>query len=103
VPIGRTRLTERSEHLQPAFAKAPEGQFDKFAPENVSPIVAYLGSDHAKHISGRLFSMRGGVLEVFVPWQSGGIVDIGRRWTPAEISEKINELGDLSIPELPIT
>jgi NAD(P)-dependent dehydrogenase (short-subunit alcohol dehydrogenase family) len=101
VPIGRTRMTNRSENLQQMFAKAPEGEFDKYDPANVSPIVAYLASDQAKDITGRLFSMRGGILEVFIPWQSGGVIDIGRRWTVEEIAKRIHELGDLSAPQGP--
>ena len=101
VPIGRTRMTNRSENLQVMFAKPAEGEFDKYAPENVSPIVAYLASDAAKDITGRLFSMRGGILEVFIPWSSGGLIDIGRRWTVKDIAQRIHELGNLSMPSGP--
>jgi len=100
-PMARTRLTDTSENLQTMFAQAQEGQFDTFAPENISPIVAYLASDQAQDITGRVFSIRGGILEVFQPWQVAGSIDIGKRWTIKEIGERIHDLGDISMPQGP--
>jgi NAD(P)-dependent dehydrogenase (short-subunit alcohol dehydrogenase family) len=89
-PMARTQMTEFS--MGPA--PTGQGEFDEFSPDNVSPIVAYLASDQAQHITGRVFSIRGGKLELFQPWQIGASIDIGRRWTVAEIGERIGELGD---------
>lgn len=87
-PMARTRMTETN------LGPAPTGkvQFDEYAPENISPLVAYLASDQAQNLTGRVFSIRGGKLESFQPWQIGKSIDIGRRWTVKEISERINEL-----------
>ena len=68
------------------------------APDNVSPLVAYLASDHAQNITGRWLSVRGGKLESWLPPQLDKVIDVGRKWTPKEISERISELGDLSMP-----
>jgi len=79
-----------------ALPLTEEGQFDDSAPENVSPIVAYLASDAAASITGKVFSVRAGRLELLQPWQLAKYIDIGRRWTIKEIDERISELGNLS-------
>ena len=79
--------------------KPPEdGSFDMFAPENLSPLIVYLASDAAQDITGRIFTVFGGKLQVFIPWTPGNAIDIGRRWTVKELDERIRELGDLSMP-----
>jgi NAD(P)-dependent dehydrogenase (short-subunit alcohol dehydrogenase family) len=86
-PMARTRMTELN------IGPPPTGSdFDEFAPENISPLVVVLASDGAQSITGRVFSIRGGKLELFQPWQIGTSVDIGRRWTVKEIGERIGEL-----------
>jgi NAD(P)-dependent dehydrogenase (short-subunit alcohol dehydrogenase family) len=98
VPMARTRMTTQTTAVSGMFA-APEGdQFDEMAPDNVSPLVAYLATDHAAGITGRWLSIRGGKLEVWLPPQMGKGIDIGRKWTTKEISERISELGNLGIP-----
>jgi hypothetical protein len=42
--------------------------------------------------------MRGGKLESWLPPQLAKTIDIGRKWTPKEIAQRIHELGDLSLP-----
>ena len=83
------------------FAKPEEeNKFDAMAKENISPLIAYLGSDEAQDITGRIFSIRGGRLEFFNPWQIANTIDIEKQWTVADIHEKIRDLGDLSMPPI---
>ncbi len=70
------------------------------ASEYISPVVAYLASDKAQDISGHVFSTRGGRLELLQNWQQGNTMDIGKKWTVADIDLKIRELGDLGIPPI---
>jgi NAD(P)-dependent dehydrogenase (short-subunit alcohol dehydrogenase family) len=98
IPMARTRMTTQTTALGGMFAEAKEGEFDEMAPENVSPLVAYLGTDHAAGITGRWLSIRGGKLELWLPPQLAKTIDIQRKWTPKEISERISELGDLGMP-----
>ena len=98
VPMARTRMTVQTPSLSAMFAEKPEGQFDDMAPENVSPLVAYLGSDQAQNITGRWLSIRGGKLESWLPPQLAKSIDIDKRWTVKEITERIGELGNLSMP-----
>lgn len=89
-PMARTRMTEFTIGPPPTG----ESEFDEFSTDNVSPVVAFLASDQAQHITGRVFSIRGGKLELFEPWQVGKSIDIGRRWTIKEIGERVGDLGD---------
>jgi NAD(P)-dependent dehydrogenase (short-subunit alcohol dehydrogenase family) len=98
VPMARTRLTTQTTAVAGMFAEAKAGQFDEMAPDNVSPLVAYLASDHAENVTGRWLSIRGGKLELWLPPQLAKVIDIGRKWTPKEISQRIGELGDLGMP-----
>jgi NAD(P)-dependent dehydrogenase (short-subunit alcohol dehydrogenase family) len=83
LPRGRTAMTESMPHAA-MFARPPEG-FDVFDPANVAPLVGYLASPEAGHISGELFVVWGGRvnivqrprLDVFYDNPKGGKWDIG--------------------------
>ena len=57
MPRARTRMTD-SGLVAEIFAKPEEG-FDTFAPENVSPLVAYLASPQAAHVNGYVMIVYG--------------------------------------------
>ncbi|MFJ9816315.1 SDR family oxidoreductase [Streptomyces sp. NPDC101151] len=83
-PAARTRMTER------AFAEtmaAPAAGFDAMAPENVSPLVVWLGSAASTGVSGRVFEAEGGRITVMEGWRPGPGADRGARWTPAEAGD----------------
>ncbi len=101
VPMARTRMTTQTAGLGGMFEKK-EGAFDDMAPENVSPLVVFLASDAAQNINGRWLSIRGGKLESWLPPQLAKVIDIGRKWTPQEIAQRVKELGDLSLPSMAI-
>ncbi|MEU4927595.1 SDR family oxidoreductase [Streptomyces yokosukanensis] len=88
-PAARTRMTER------AFAQAmaaPATGFDAMAPENVSPLVVWLGSAASAGVTGRVFEAEGGRITVMEGWRPGPTADKGTRWTPAEAGERAREL-----------
>jgi len=96
-PMARTRMTTMTGY----FTEIPgEGQFDEFAPENISPLVVYLASDAAQDITGQVLSIRGGKLEVFRGWYLDNSIDIQKRWSISDLQQRIRELGDLSLPEM---
>jgi NAD(P)-dependent dehydrogenase (short-subunit alcohol dehydrogenase family) len=97
IPVARTRLILHTA-ASDGEAERKEGEFDEAAPENVSPLVVYLASDASQSINGRWLSMRGGKLESWLPPQLANTIDIGRTWKPQEIAQRIQELGDLSLP-----
>ncbi|MEU6193422.1 SDR family oxidoreductase [Streptomyces sp. NPDC047061] len=83
-PAARTRMTER------AFAgtmAVPDAGFDAMAPENVSPLVVWLGSAASAGVTGRVFETEGGRIAVMEGWRPGPTADKGARWTPAEAGE----------------
>lgn len=47
-----------------AMFAAPEEGFDAFNPENVAPLVGYLASEQAGHISGEVLVVWGGEITV---------------------------------------
>ncbi len=102
-PMARSRMTLGSQMTAQLMGeKPPEEGFDTWAPENLSPLIVYLASDEAQDITGRIFTIQGGKIQVFVPWTPGNSIDIGKRWTPQELHQRIRELGDLSMPPFPI-
>ena len=62
LPRGRTAMTESMPHAH-LFAAPKEG-FDVFDPANVAPLVGYLASPEAAHISGELFVVWGGQVSI---------------------------------------
>ncbi|MFJ8958124.1 SDR family oxidoreductase [Lentzea sp. NPDC102401] len=88
-PAARTRMTEAT------FADtmaAPEDGFDAMAPENVSPLVVWLGSEEAGDVTGRMFEVDGGRVCVVHGWQRGPEIDKGERWSPEELGSVVRKL-----------
>ncbi|MGW2424594.1 SDR family oxidoreductase [Streptomyces sp. NPDC001709] len=83
-PAARTRMTERT--FAAAMA-APATGFDAMAPENVSPLVVWLGSAANAGVTGRVFEAEGGRITVMEGWRPGPTADRGMRWTPAGAGE----------------
>ncbi len=64
------------------------------APENVAPLVVWLGSVESEGITGRVFEVEGGILSVADGWQHGTPIDKGARWDPAELGAVVRDLLD---------
>ena len=94
-PSARTRMTE--EAFKEMMAK-PERGFDAMAPENVSPLVAWLASAESRSVTGRVFEVAGGKLSVADGWRTGPEVDKGARWEPAELGPVVARLLEQSVP-----
>jgi NAD(P)-dependent dehydrogenase (short-subunit alcohol dehydrogenase family) len=88
-PSARTRMTEGA--FAEMMAPVSEG-FDAMAPENVSPLVVWLGSVDSAGISGRVFEVEGGSISVCDGWQHGTPIDKGARWDPAELGDTVRRL-----------
>ncbi|MBV9869331.1 MAG: SDR family oxidoreductase [Frankiaceae bacterium] len=98
-PAARTRMTEVA---MPEMMKKPEVGFDAMAPENVSPLVVWLGSADSKDVTGRVFEVEGGMIGVADGWQHGPKVDKGSRWEPAEVGGVVRELIVKAPPPTPV-
>jgi hypothetical protein len=71
---------------------APSDGFDAMAPENVSPLVVWLGSAESRDVTGRVFEVEGGIVSVADGWQHGPRVDKGDRWAPGELGPVVRNL-----------
>jgi NAD(P)-dependent dehydrogenase (short-subunit alcohol dehydrogenase family) len=92
--IAPTALTRMTEDL-PGVAEMNETSADGFeplAPENISPLVVWLGSSESKDITGRVFSVAGGTIIVAEGWVNGPRVDKGARWEPSELGAVVPDL-----------
>ncbi|MDP9823159.1 SDR family oxidoreductase [Nocardioides massiliensis] len=80
-PVAKTRMTE--------------GAFDTSAmalPEDNSPIVAWLASEEAADVTGRVIEIDGSTITVEDGWRHGPSRDAGRRWDAAEVGPALREL-----------
>jgi NAD(P)-dependent dehydrogenase (short-subunit alcohol dehydrogenase family) len=88
-PAARTRMTEGA---YGEIFGAGEG-FDFWHPDNVAPLVAYLVSDSAAHISGKVFGVQGDAVELYRPWTSAAAIQNGgARWDPQDLAGKLDAL-----------
>jgi len=68
--------------------------------EDVAPMVVYLMSDQARHLTGQIYTVSGGKIAVWnQPAELRAMFKEGR-WTPEEISEKID--GQIGCEKMPM-
>ena len=88
-PVARTRMTE--------------GAFDTSAmavPEDNSPLVAWLASEEAGDVTGRVIEIDGSTITVENGWAHGPSADAGQRWVAAEVGPALRGLlADAPTPE----
>jgi NAD(P)-dependent dehydrogenase (short-subunit alcohol dehydrogenase family) len=96
-PAARTRMTEAA--FADTMARPDEG-FDAMDPANVSPVVAWLASEDAGDVTGRLIEVEGGRICVEEGWRHGPAQDLGRRWQADEVGPALRELlAAAAVPE----
>ena len=79
-PRARTRMTEDM-GLDP----------EQFAPENVSPLVAVLASREAGNISGQVFVVYGGVVDVYAAPKVDRRFETAGRWVAEDLAAELRE------------
>jgi NAD(P)-dependent dehydrogenase (short-subunit alcohol dehydrogenase family) len=100
-PSARTRMTE-TVFADMMAAPNDAGAFDAMAPENIAPLVVWLGSTESRDVTGRVFEVEGGKVSVADGWQHGPAVDKGDRWDPAELGPIVRELLSKAPPPAPV-
>jgi NAD(P)-dependent dehydrogenase (short-subunit alcohol dehydrogenase family) len=101
-PAARTRLTATipgSEAVDAQRAEEAAGTgFDTMAPENVSPMVAYLATEDCP-IAGKVFFVWGGTVQLFQPWTIVDTVKADHKWSVAELAAAAGKWGDVEFDQ----
>jgi NAD(P)-dependent dehydrogenase (short-subunit alcohol dehydrogenase family) len=86
-PNARTRMTEA------AFGEiaAPEDGFDPADPGNNSPIVVALCADEAQDITGQVFFVYGGVVNMLSGWEAGELFASDARWNSDVLLQELRD------------
>ena len=86
-PNARTRMTEA------AFGEIPppESGFDAADPANNSPIVVALCADEAREITGQVFFIYGGVVNMLSGWEAGELFASDERWNPDALLQELRD------------
>ena len=98
-PAARTRMTEAV--FADTMAAPVDDAFDEMAPENIAPLVVWLGSCESAGVTGRVFEVEGGIISVADGWQHGPGEDNGARWEPNEIGPVVARLLSVAPPPTP--
>jgi NAD(P)-dependent dehydrogenase (short-subunit alcohol dehydrogenase family) len=85
-PNARTRMTES------AFELPPEGDgFDPLDPASNTPIVVALCADEAQAVTGQVFHVFGGAVNMLEPWAPGELFVRDRGWDAEELLSEVLE------------
>jgi NAD(P)-dependent dehydrogenase (short-subunit alcohol dehydrogenase family) len=87
-PTALSRMTADRPFTE-RYRNLPDDEFNAIAPENVAPLVVWLGTEAAKGITGRMFLVAGGSVAIAQPWQKGPEADKGARWEVAELDDVV--------------
>jgi NAD(P)-dependent dehydrogenase (short-subunit alcohol dehydrogenase family) len=98
-PSARTRMTET---VFAEMMSTQDDNFDAMAPENISPLVVWLGSVQSCDITGTVFEVEGGKIRIAEGWAHGPQIDKGARWDPAELGAVVGDLLAKSRPPVPV-
>jgi NAD(P)-dependent dehydrogenase (short-subunit alcohol dehydrogenase family) len=94
-PNGRTRMTESAFELP-----SSDGGFDALDPSNNSPVVVALCADEAQAITGQVFHIFGGTVNMLRPWSPGELFASDDGWdAEALLSELLARLPEGAHPE----
>lgn len=89
-PAARTAMTEGA---MPDVVKVPDdGSFDAWAPENVAPLVVWLGSAESGAVTGQVFESQGGRISLGDGWRTGTTRDKGGRWRVEEVGPVVAQI-----------
>jgi NAD(P)-dependent dehydrogenase (short-subunit alcohol dehydrogenase family) len=88
-PIARTRMS----------ANVPQELAEMGDPEDVAPLVVYLLSDKARHVTGQVYTAVGGKIALWNQPREIRAMYTPGRWTPEEIEARLP--GSVGVEEMP--
>ena len=69
-----------------------EGEFDRFAPENISAVVGWLASDLSAGVTGQVVKVMGGQVQLLRGWRPVTEATDEKPWTIATIDDAADRL-----------
>lgn len=95
-PGGATRMVHETMPQIPLTEAndVPDDQFERLNPGNSAPMVVWLASDEALHVSGQVFRAVGDEITWYQGWHLGPSVKAGKepqKWDPAKIGTAVAE------------
>ncbi|MBM3672477.1 MAG: SDR family oxidoreductase [Actinobacteria bacterium] len=88
-PVAKSRMS----------ANVP-GELTMGEPEDVAPMVVYLLGDKARHVTGQVYTANDGIIAVWNQPAEVRQMHKDGRWTPEEIAERFDEVGQERQPML---
>jgi NAD(P)-dependent dehydrogenase (short-subunit alcohol dehydrogenase family) len=90
-PVARTRLTEQVPGAG-EFMSAKDGEFDRFAPENISAVAGWLASDLSSGVTGQVVKVMGGQVQLLRGWRPIAESTDEKPWTIESIEAASSQL-----------
>jgi NAD(P)-dependent dehydrogenase (short-subunit alcohol dehydrogenase family) len=90
-PGALTRMTENLAGNRDR-EEADPGVWAPTHPDNVAPLVVWLGSRESRGVTGRVFNVRAGQISVAEGWVAGPSVEVDHRWDPNELGSVVPDL-----------
>lgn len=85
-PNARTRMTEETFDM----GERPEG-WDPLDPANVATVAVALCADEAQHVTGQVFHIWGGAVNVLRGWSAGELLEAPEGWEPDALLAELLE------------
>jgi NAD(P)-dependent dehydrogenase (short-subunit alcohol dehydrogenase family) len=85
-PRARTKMTE---NLPGGMMDKPEEGFDTFNPDNVAPLVGFLASPAAEKITGQVFIVHGGMVQLLTGARNDQRWDQDGGWSTEGLAETL--------------
>jgi len=79
--------------MNPANSGEHRGKYDPMNPANSAPMVAWLASDQAMHVTGQVFRAVGHRISHYKPWSLGVTIEPKgqpTRWEAEDIGPAVN-------------
>jgi NAD(P)-dependent dehydrogenase (short-subunit alcohol dehydrogenase family) len=90
-PTGSTRMLAYGLTGDTGYKEAAEPDAaNPVDPAINGPLVAWLASDEAKHVTGQVFGVRGRTIVHYVPWHDGESVGSDGPWEASKIGAALN-------------